>query len=137
MPKIGLNFKGWDKLMEDLVKMSSRGAEEAARKALEESHEYVTDKLKDAIRDHVATGDTKESLRKEAKVDKVGNTLTVPIGFEIYRGGFPSIFLMYGTPRMNKDQALYDAIYGRKTRKNLGEIQEKILTDALREYTGG
>ena len=41
----------------------------------------------------------------------------IKVGFNISKGGLASIFLMYGTPRMQPDKKLYNSIYGSSTKK--------------------
>ena len=43
---------------------------------------------------------------------------------------------MYGTPRMKKDQKLYNAIFGKKTNEKIRQIQEDIFFDAIRKVGG-
>ena len=101
-------------------------------KALVKSHEYITPKLIQDMKKHNQTGDTEKSIEKSAKVEWVGETASVDVGFRISKGGLPSIFLMYGTPRQKKDTKLYNALYGTKTKKQLIEIQKDIILDELK-----
>ena len=51
-------------------------------------------------------------------------------------GGLPSIFLMYGTPRMKKDSKVYNAVYGKKTMDEVSMIQALIFADAINNHFG-
>lgn len=56
-----------------------------------------------------------------------GVVASVEVGFSIRAGGLPSIFLMYGTPRMRPDKALYNAIYGASTLRAVSEKQAEVF----------
>ena len=44
---------------------------------------------------------------------------------------------MYGTPRMKPVSGLKSAIYGAKTKKEIAEIQEKVLSDVIKKVMEG
>ena len=81
--------------------------------------------MQSTIAPHRRTGDTEESLKRNADVTWIGTAAEVEVGFDIDNGGLPSVFLMYGTPKMKPDRKLYNAIYGAKTKKEIAELQEK------------
>ena len=60
----------------------------------------------------------------------------IPVGFEFEKSGMKSIFLIYGTPRMKPVSGLKSAIYGSKTQKEVGAVQEEVLQRAIRELMG-
>ncbi|MFR3520381.1 MAG: hypothetical protein ACLTT4_18380, partial [Coprobacillus cateniformis] len=68
------------------------------------------------------------TLIRENGVTWEGFVATVDVGFRIREGGLPSIFLMYGTPKMKKDTKLYNAIRGAKTKKYIYELQTEAMT---------
>jgi len=43
---------------------------------------------------------------------------------------------MYGTPRMIKDQALYDAFWSEQTEGEIMNVQKEIFYKALEELEG-
>lgn len=80
-----------------------------------------------------ATGEMFNALKKDNPVIWTSPTVAeVSVGFNLSaKGGFHSIFVMYGTPRMAKDQKLYNAIKGAKTRKEVALIQDEVMQMAL------
>ena len=129
MAKLGLEFDGFEKLMQKLEEVKG-DAEQATENALVATHELVTRNLQSAIAPHRRTGETERSLKRNAEVTWFGTTAEVEVGFDIDNGGLPSVFLMNGTkvngtPRVKPDTKLYNAIYGAKTKKEIAELQEK------------
>ena len=45
--------------------------------------------------------------------------------------------VVYGTPRMKPVSGLKNAIYGGKTKKEVAEIQEKVLSDVIKRTMEG
>lgn len=129
MAKLGLEFDGFEKLMQKLEEVKG-DAEQATENALIATHGLVTRNLQTAIAPHRRTGETERSLKRNAEVTWFGTTAEVEVGFDIDNGGLPSVFLMNGTkvngtPRVKPDTKLYNAIYGSKTKKEIAELQEK------------
>lgn len=134
--KIGLNFKGFEEYAERLDKLGG-DIKKATEKALQETHAYITPNLERDIKPHRKTGRTERSLNRDAKVKWVGSTAEIEVGFKLDEGGLPSIFLMYGTPRMKKDQQLYNDIFGGKTKREVAEIQQKIFMEEIKKIMEG
>lgn len=134
--KITLQFAGFEEYAEKLDKLGG-DLKATTEKALQNSHDYIMPKLHQDMRKHHRSGQTESSIVDDAKVEWEGTTASVRIGFKIRDGGLPSIFLMYGTPRMKKDQKLYDDIYGNKTKKAIKELQEKTFARAIKKVMGG
>lgn len=134
--KMSMETKGLDEL---LARIDGAGGDmkEAVTKALVEAKEAVTPEIESAIRAHRRTGNTEASLDTDMTVDWAGPYGSIDIGFHIRQGGLPSIFLMYGTPRIQPDKKLYDSIYGAKTRKKAQEAQQKALQEFLAKIAGG
>ena len=77
---------------------------------------------------HTVTGETRKSLYREPVITKEGHDFySVNVGFDIAEGGLASIFLMYGTPRMKPDRKFRSDLYGRKTKQENFEMQNKIF----------
>ena len=131
MAKMKLQVEGLDKLTERL-KALDVDIKKVSEDALKETHRIVTDKAKIEIKKHNQTGVTESSLKLQPKVSWSGTTASVSVGFDIANGGLPSIFLMYGTPKMKKDQKLYNAFYGKQTQKEIVEKQTDIFYEAIR-----
>lgn len=78
-----------------------------------------------------AKGDMYGTIIGDGAVSWFGSVATVNVGFElVQKGGWHSIFVMYGTPRMSKDPKVYNAIKGTKTRKEIVKKQE----DTMKKY---
>ena len=134
--KVGLNFKGFEEYAERLDKLGG-DIKKATEKALQATHDHITPNLERDIKPHSKTGRTERSLNRDAKVKWVGSTAGIEVGFKLDEGGLPSIFLMYGTPRMKKDQQLYNDIFGGKTKKEIAEIQQKIFMEEIKKTMEG
>lgn len=133
--KTRIEFDGFEKVIARLTKLGA-DVSKIAEEALKETHKYVTEQAETAIRPHHLTGATEKSLKKQANVEWVGTLASVETGFDISNGGLPSIFLMYGTPRMKKDQKLYNAFFGGKTKNEINKIQEDIFYNEIRRLNG-
>ena len=129
--KTRIEFDGFEEVIARLTKLDGdiKGVTE---KALRETHKVITKKAETAIAPHKQTGATEKSLKRNAEIEWVGTLASVEVGFDISHGGLPSIFLMYGTPRMKKDQNLYNAFFGNKTKKEVMELQETLFYDEIR-----
>ena len=134
--KIGLQFKGFEEVMENLdaAGVDLRKATEAALKA---SKQAVNPGIEQEIAKHRLTGRTEASLDKNMHVEWEGMTASIDIGFHIRDGGLPSVFLMYGTPRMAPDKKLYNSIYGRKVLNQIAKIQEEAIGKVMARAMGG
>lgn len=135
MAKAYLEFEGFDKVISRLSKLEG-DTKATTEKALKKTHEIVTKKAEEAIKPHYETGATERSLYREGKVEWTGTLASVNVGFSISKGGLASIFLMYGTPRMKKDQKLYNSVWGTSTRKEVLEAQEEIFYEEIRRLNG-
>lgn len=141
--KIGLQFDGWENYMSKLdelggTQVMKKGVEEA----LIESKKHVTPLIENAMTKLPAggkysSGNTKESIDKDNKVEWSGMTGTIKVGFDFSKSGVTSVFLMYGTPRMKPVSGLKGAIYGSKSQKEIAEIQEKVLSDRIKKVMEG
>ncbi|MBR0484830.1 MAG: hypothetical protein IJJ69_08665 [Oscillospiraceae bacterium] len=139
--KITIDFNGYS-VLERRLKEIGGNARKTAESALKASHNVVTKKLNTAIAPHKETGETEKSLDRTPDVKWTGDIGETKVGFNIADGGLPSIFLMYGTkmhgqPHISPDKALYDAVYGTKTKKEIQKIQretyEKSIERAMRK----
>lgn len=128
MSKCYLDFSGMKKLMERYEKMGGN-VKQAAEDALKATHKQITPGIEQAWQPHNVkyTGNTGKTIVKEPCVEWEGLVSSVDIGFDITNGGMPSIYLMYGTPRITPDRNLYNSIYGSKTRKEAKELQTEII----------
>ncbi len=128
--KLRLEFAGFEEMAERLDKLGG-DLKKTTEKALIETHKLLTPKVEEAFKRHDVkySHDTMKSLKKDPKVEWSGSTAEIGVGFKISEGGFPSIFIMYGTPRMQPDKKVYNSIYGNK--KKVKELQEGIFAEEI------
>lgn len=134
--KLSIDFTAFAAQAERLEKVGGN-LQETVDDILEQSKDLVNSQLHAEMIKHHRTGKTELSIRDNARVEWEGTTAKVSVGFDIANGGLPSIFLMYGTPRMQKDQNLYNAVYGTSTKRRIKELQEKIFSEAIKKAMGG
>lgn len=134
--KIGLQLEGFEELMAKLDALDG-DLKKVTNECLDVAHEIITPKLHQAMKKHHQTGDTEKSIVDHSSVNWEGTTADIDVGFKIRNGGLPSIFLMYGTPRMKKDTKLYNAIYGKKVKDEIAKMQSLILADEIHKRMGG
>ena len=141
--KIGLQFNGWE---DYIAKLDELGGTQVMKKGVEEalieSKKHVNPLIEQSMgklpaKGKYSTGDTKKSIDNEMKVEWVGMTGTIKVGFDFSKSGLKSIYLMYGTPKMKPVSGLKNAIYGAKTQKEIAEIQEKVLSDVIKKVMEG
>lgn len=134
---IGLDYSEFSILTKQLEAMNG-DIKKTTELALKKSQRYVHQKLGQEMNKHNQTFQTVKSLVDNPSVTWVGGTKAeIPVGFSIREGGLASIFLMYGTPRMKKDTALYNAIYGNKTNDELVALQSEVFFEEIGKLTGG
>lgn len=143
MAKMSLVFAGMNDVIKKLNKIEA-DTKGITEEALRKTHEIVTRKAEEAVAKSnlpaggkYSTGDTLKSLKRDANITWDGTEASVSVGFNIAKGGLPSIFMMYGTPRYMKNQAMYDAFFGNETEGEVITAQKKIFYGALDELTGG
>lgn len=130
----------FDEMEELASKIEAAGGDlqKAADSALKATHGYITPRLKSGISRHIQTGETKGSLVHAANV--VWETplkARVGIGFDLPGGGWPSIFLMWGTPKMQPDSDLRNAAYSPKVHRDVAKIQREALETVLQRLARG
>lgn len=134
--KLRLEFKGFEEYAARLDELGG-DLKATTEKALKESHALVTPKIKAAMTKHNRTGGTSRAILDKSAVVWDGAVASIDVGFDIQSGGMPSIFLMYGTPRVKPDRDLYNAIYGNKTKKEIKELQQEIFSAAIKKAMEG
>lgn len=136
--KIGLQVKGFEEYMAKLDELGGNKAmQRGVEGALKASKGYVNPLIEASMNKLPAggkysTGNTKKSIDKDMSVDWEGMTASVKVGFDFSESGLKSIFLMYGTPRMQPVTGLKAAIYGAKTKKKIAAIQEEALSKVIK-----
>ena len=130
MAKIEMQFDGFTDVIHQLEQLEV-DVRQTVTGALQEAGQLVTEQARAAIQPHRRTGKTEASLIENPPVEWTGTQAAVNVGFDINNGGLPSIFLMYGTPRMRKDTKLYNAFYGAETKKKIEQIERDALNRAV------
>lgn len=143
--KISLSFKGFEELAEKLDKAGG-DLKKVTEKALIASKKIVEQNLDEVVikpnfpseekPGQYSTGDTRDSIDRDETVEWNGTTGSIHVGFDFKISGMTTIFLMYGTPRMNKSQKIYNAVYGAKTKKQVAEIQKEIFESEIKKIIG-
>lgn len=141
--RIGLQANGFKEYM---AKLDELGGSNAMKRgvdgALKASKQYVNPKIDSAMNKLPAggkysKGGTKQSIDKDMSVEWKGLAGEIKVGFDFSKSGLKSIFLMYGTPRMNPVRGLKSAIYGNKTQKEIAKIQEDELNKVIKRIMEG
>lgn len=143
--RISLSFKGFEELAEKLDKAGG-DLKKVTEKALITSKKIVEKNLDEVVikpnfpseeePGQYSNGDTRDSIDRDETVEWNGTTGSIHVGFDFKISGMTTIFLMYGTPRMNKSQKIYNAVYGTKTKKQIAEAQEKIFREEINKIIG-
>lgn len=130
-------FKQLEKQLENLAGMD--GVIEATENALKATDDYVTKEVDKAVVSSKfnfdRTGNTKSSIDREIKVEWSGTVASAKDGFTISKGGLPSIFLMYGTPKIKPDTNLKNAAKGQGIhRDKINKIQQEEFNKVIKKY---
>ncbi len=143
--RIGLQFSGFEEMAARLDELQG-DLQRVTEDALIKSKEIVTAKLLEvtikpnypAQGKYARRGDpTRASIDQSKNVTWQGTTAAIDVGFDLEKSGLAPIFLMYGTPRMDKVQAIYDAIYGSRVKAEIKRIQKETFDAAIKEKMEG
>lgn len=133
--KFSLEFEGLEDLLEQFNDLQD--VVPIATKALEATHAHITPKIHEHVQKPYLPAKGKYSRGRVEKqiIDKVniewqGLVGKVDVGFSLDEGIVP-IFLINGTCYMNPARGLKSAIYGKKTKAEIAEIQEEIFTKEI------
>lgn len=139
MAKMSITFNGFEKLAEDIDAIGG-DLQKAVDEALSESQKLIQSNLQSAAAPYAkkgggkgfATGKMYQSIINDPQVVWKGLIAEVGVGFRLFAsGGWHSIFIMYGTPRMAKNPKVFNAIKGTKTRNEIAKLQEKVMQKYL------
>jgi hypothetical protein len=143
MAKMSIVFDGFSDLAQAIDKAGG-DLKEAVDEALTKTQDLVQENVRSASTVYTgkglkgyATGAMVRSIMASESPEWHGSVAEVGSGFTTNGGatmaGFlHSIFVMYGTPKMTKDQKLYNAIKGTRTRKQIAEIQQEVMNEHLK-----
>ena len=135
-----VEFAGFDELNKKLIKLQA-DARAAAEEALKKTRDIVTAAAEVGLQNQnlpaggkYSHGRTASTLRRDYPVQWNGDEATIQAGFE--SKNWPvSWYLINGTPKMVKDQKLWDAFYGQQVRAEYlaaqKEIYEKLINEAM------
>lgn len=139
MSGIKLEFSGFDEMVKKLTKLEA-DTKTIAEDALKATHKIITAKAETAVQKSnlprqgkYSHGRTEKSIKRDTDIAWSGTVGSVSVGYNIKQGGLPSIFMMYGTPRYMKVQAVYDAFYGSQTEGEYLNAQKEIFYKAMEE----
>lgn len=141
--KIGLQVEGFEDYMSKLDEIGgSQAMKRGVESALKASKQYVNPLINQAMtnlpaKGKYSTGDTKQSIDTDMKVDWEGQTASIKVGFDFQKSGMKSIYLMYGTPKMSPVKGLKATIYGSKTKKQIAELQGEALNKVIKRIMEG
>lgn len=139
MAKFSIEFDELKQLANQLEELAGKnGVIEATERALIATDDYVTAEVDKAVANSKfnfdRSGTTKKSIDRERKVEWNGTTATAKAGFSISKGGLPSIFLMYGTPKIKPDTNLKNAAKGQGIhRDKIHKIQQEEFNKVIKE----
>lgn len=139
MARMKLTFDGFKELAEAIDK-AGLDLDKAAEKALKETGKLIQSNVSSAGAPYAgtglkgyATGKMFNAIKDDARVEKKGTVYEVSVGFNLSAaGGFHSIFMMWGTPRIAKDNRLWASVFGAETKADIAKLQEQVLTEYLR-----
>ena len=142
MARMSLVFDGFADLAYQIDRLEGdlRGAVD---EALTETQDYIQASTAQAAAKYTkggtrySTGRMLAAVKESTGPEWSGTIASVGVGFGLGKdGGYHSIFVMYGTPRMAKDVRLYNAIRGSRTRQQVAETQRRIMLEHL-QLAGG
>lgn len=130
-------FDEMEKLAKSLENIGDN-IKEAAEDALTETADFITKGLEATWPGHNRTGATALTLDGAPSVTwDTEWSAEVNIGFHMASGGWPSIIVMWGTPKLPPDIALQNAAFGLKTNLRVREIQFQALQKCIAKYMKG
>ena len=138
MARMSITFDGFKDLAYQIDKAGG-DLNAAVEDALLQTQEWIQNNVRYAAAPYAnkglkgyANGDMYKSIIDDGKITWSGTVAEVRVGFDLgEEGAFHSIFIMYGTPRIAKDQKIYDAIRGTKTQKEIAKLQEEVMKKYL------
>lgn len=129
--KVG--FEGIEEAIERLEKLGGN-VEEATEEALNQTYDYITPKLKEELSKYkVRTGGMTDSFRKNEKVEWYGFMAQIKAGFDYDISDHALYHMITGTPYMEPNKNLYNALYGAKTKSEVQKIQKEVFLDKISE----
>lgn len=141
MARMRIIFDGFADLAQEIDKVGgTKHLHAAVDDALLATQKLVQDQVTQASAPYAkkglkgyAHGDMVKAMVDDHTVTWIGDIAEVRVGFDLHqKGGFHSIFIMYGTPRMDADKNVYNAIKGSAVREQIAKLQEETLRKYLK-----
>lgn len=120
-----IEMYGMSELLKKIEQAEGK-VDEAVKKAVDNSLEYVGMKMQLFMMGHRLTGETYSSYEQVKAQIKKGKVEAIT-GYDLNKGGLPSIFLDVGTPTQRPYFFRYYAI--ENSSKEIAEIQRKTLEE--------
>jgi len=140
----GIKFEGFDETIRELYRLQGSALKPIIEECLDAVSPMITPNITQDMTPHNRTYRTQDSIVQDAKVVWDSDTEAhVSVGFNIKKGGLPSIFLMYGTPRhapnhggQKADERLYNDIMGDATDEKIARKQKQIYDREVKRLFG-
>lgn len=136
MARVRIDFDGFDKAIEEFERRE-KDLRSTVEKALEETFDVITPKLKQTLPPHRYSGDMEESFIDKPAVVWTGNVAEVKVGFDLSKD-VASQFLIYGakasvkgTPYRPPDMKMWNILFGSATKKEIAEVQREVFEREL------
>lgn len=123
-----IEITGVSELLQKIEKAEGR-VDEAVKKAVNNSLEYVGMKMQLFMMDHKQTGETYASY-DQIMASIRSNKVDAMVGYNVKNGGLPAIFLDVGTPKQKPYFYRYYAI--ENSSGTLQQIQRATLEEILK-----
>lgn len=147
MPKVVLDYSGFEDYLDKLDKLGGSDAvKRGVENGLKESKNLINSKITKSMKasnlpaggKYSSAPHTIDTLDKDMSVKWSGATGEIHIGFDLKKSsGMVSIYLMYGTPRMDPAKGLKASIYGANTKKKVQQVQMDTINDVIKKYMEG
>lgn len=150
--RLGITFKGFEEMVSNLEAVSG-DTKRIVEECLEVVPDIVNPKLKTDMTRHNRTHKVVNSIAEGQHVEWEGTKAKLPVGFKLRKGGWASIYLMFGTARhapanqygtysgtvrgVQQDKTLHDDIYGTAVIRRINEKQREIFTKEIQKKMGG
>lgn len=139
MAKMNILFDGFADLAA-AIDRADGDLQSAVNDALVETQKLIQSNLTSAAapyaaggRKGYAKGNMYSTIVGDGAVAWEGHVAHVNVGFMLpENGGWHSLFVMYGTPRMSKDTAVYNAIRGSATKAQIAKKQQEVMEKHLK-----
>lgn len=142
---MSVDFDGVDVFLEQLKALGEGAARQATENALKATQAYIAKQAEQAMKKHeppigkYGTHTTDKAIITDYPVEWVQSTASIAVGFDLEKGGMPSLYLMHGTtlngqPHIKEDAELYNAVYGSKTKREVHKLQKQAFDEIFENW---